>query len=69
LPRWFPYASVAVMMFVCLALTTSLTFVFITLSGRRNVGSLPHREYPHYVSRVDSIPMTYLHVTHPLQRH
>jgi len=69
LPAWFPYAGVALLMFVFLAFTVSLAFVFSILSSRRNIGFLPHREYEHYVSHVDSVPMTYLHVQQPLYRH
>jgi glycosyltransferase involved in cell wall biosynthesis len=68
-PGWTISAGIATVLLLFLLFATSLAFVFIILSGRRNSSFLPFLEFAHYVSHTTSLPVIRLNADHDVRRH
>jgi glycosyltransferase involved in cell wall biosynthesis len=55
IPGWSSYLAVALISVILQAFIMSVAFMFLVLVGRNNTSFLPHRDYEHFVLRVDEV--------------
>ena len=55
IPGWSSYLAVALISVILQAFIMSVAFMFLVLVGRNNTSFLPHRDYQHFVLRVDQV--------------
>ncbi len=53
IPGWSSYLAVALISIILQAFIMSVAFIFLVLVGRNNTSFLPHRDYAHFVLRLD----------------
>jgi polyisoprenyl-phosphate glycosyltransferase len=54
IPGWTSYLAVALVSIILQAFIMSVAFIFLVLVGRNNSNFLPHRDYDHFVLRLDT---------------
>jgi polyisoprenyl-phosphate glycosyltransferase len=55
IPGWSSYLAIALVSIILQAFIMSVAFIFLVLVGRNSTSFLPHRDYHHFVLRLDAV--------------